>query len=93
VAKKRFYAVKVGKKPGIYKSWPECQKAVDGFSGAVFKGFEFKSDAKAYMAEKKPVKQPKSRQAAKKPESEGRFWLDPAYDKRLKDGRWNPKYS
>ncbi len=35
----KFYAVKVGRQPGIYCSWPECQAQVIGFSGAVFRSF------------------------------------------------------
>lgn len=93
MAKKNFYAVAAGKKPGIYKSWPECQKAVNGFSGAIFKGFEFKSDAKAYMVENKPKAAHKATAAPEKAKSEGRFWLDPGYDKRLKNGEWNPIYT
>ena len=29
----KFYAVRVGRTPGIYLSWDECKKNVDGFSG------------------------------------------------------------
>ena len=45
----KFYAVKVGKVPGIYTSWPECSKNVTGFTGAVFKSFPTKQDAEAFM--------------------------------------------
>ena len=43
MAKKNFYAVRVGKVPGIYKTWPECQANTSGFPGAVFKGFAGKA--------------------------------------------------
>lgn len=36
---KKFYAVKVGKKPGIYETWAECQSQISGFSGAIYRGF------------------------------------------------------
>ena len=49
MAKKNYYAVKVGKVPGIYKTWPECQSNVSGYPGAVFKGFETLSEAEAFM--------------------------------------------
>lgn len=49
MAKKNFYAVKVGKTPGIYKTWAECQANTTGFSGAVFKGFETLAEADAFM--------------------------------------------
>ena len=50
MAKKNFYAVRVGKKPGIYKTWPECQANTSGYPGAVFKGFETLAEAEDFMA-------------------------------------------
>ena len=38
-AKNNFYGVLVGRQPGIYKTWAECQRQVIGFKGAKFKGF------------------------------------------------------
>ena len=49
MAKKNFYAVRVGKAPGIYKTWPECQANVSGFPGAVFTGFETLAEAEAFI--------------------------------------------
>jgi ribonuclease HI len=37
--KNKFYVVWQGKKPGIYPSWDACKKQVEGFAGALFKGF------------------------------------------------------
>ena len=48
--KKHFYAVKNGRKTGIFKSWDECKKQVIGFKGAVFKGFVTEQEALDYMA-------------------------------------------
>ena len=31
-----YYAVRRGKKPGIYKSWLECQQNVIGFKNATY---------------------------------------------------------
>lgn len=36
MAKKKFYAVKVGKIPGIYSTWNECEAQVKGVSGAKY---------------------------------------------------------
>lgn len=47
---KKFYAVKVGRKPGIYKTWEECQRQINGFSGAVYKGFMDKEEAEAFIS-------------------------------------------
>lgn len=48
----KFYAVKKGRQIGIYKSWDDCKKEVDGFKGAEFKSFSSLDDAKAYLSEK-----------------------------------------
>ena len=49
MAKKNYYAVKVGKTPGIYKTWGECQAMTKGYPGAKFKGFENLEEAEDYM--------------------------------------------
>ena len=36
---KKYYAVKKGLTPGVYLTWDECKKMVDGFSGAIYKSF------------------------------------------------------
>lgn len=46
---KKFYAVKTGKTPGIYLTWEECKNQIDGFSGAVYKGFATKEEAMAFI--------------------------------------------
>jgi len=45
----KYYAVKEGRKPGIYLSWDECKKQVNGYSGAVYKSFASKEDAREFM--------------------------------------------
>lgn len=37
--KNKHYVVWQGKKPGIYSNWGDCKKQVDGFIGALYKGF------------------------------------------------------
>ncbi|HNW71985.1 MAG TPA: viroplasmin family protein [Bacteroidales bacterium] len=37
--KNKFYVVWQGKQPGIYEGWADCRKQVEGFNGALFKGF------------------------------------------------------
>ncbi len=44
-----FYAVRKGKKPGIYMTWSECKDQVHGHKGAEFKKFTNKDDALAYI--------------------------------------------
>ncbi|PMD72094.1 ribonuclease H family protein [Companilactobacillus nuruki] len=45
----KYYAVRRGKKPGIYLTWPECKAQVDGFTGARYKSFTDKSQAQAFL--------------------------------------------
>lgn len=54
-AKKKYYVVKKGKTPGVYYNWPDCQKQVQGFPGAVYKGFVTKAEAEAWYG--KPIKE------------------------------------
>lgn len=35
------YAVFVGRKPGVYLSWQECQKQVSGYPGACYQKYPF----------------------------------------------------
>lgn len=46
---KYYYAVKVGKAPGIYNTWEECKAQVLGFKGALFKKFSSKEQAINYL--------------------------------------------
>lgn len=49
MAKKKFYAIAKGIKPGIYTSWPEAEAQVKGFGGAIFKGFPSRAEAEAWI--------------------------------------------
>lgn len=46
---KKFYGVKNGHKVGVYDNWSDCQKQINGFSGAEYKGFPTKAEAEAYI--------------------------------------------
>jgi len=43
--KPKFYVVWQGHEPGVYKSWADCQKQINGFSGAKYKSFGSLSQA------------------------------------------------
>lgn len=45
----KYYAVRRGKKPGIYRTWPETQRQVNGFSGAQYKSFTTLAAAEAFI--------------------------------------------
>ncbi len=47
--KSKFYAVKVGEKPGIYTSWDEAKEYVEKYPGAKYKSFGTEAEAQAYM--------------------------------------------
>lgn len=53
---KYYYAVKIGKAPGIYETWDECKAQVIGFKGALFKKFKTKEEAKQYLNSNNQVK-------------------------------------
>lgn len=45
----KFYAVRKGRKPGIYTAWDECKQHVAGYSGAEYKSFVNQQDAQNYL--------------------------------------------
>lgn len=45
----KYYAVKKGRQPGIYQDWPACQRAVNGFPGAVYRSFTSLLEAKKWL--------------------------------------------
>lgn len=59
MAKKKYYAVKVGRQPGIYGTWDECKTQVDGVSGAKYKSFATLGDAEKYMLDEEAVTETK----------------------------------
>lgn len=45
----KFYAVKKGKKTGVFSTWDECKEQVTGYKGAVYKSFKTLSEAEAFL--------------------------------------------
>lgn len=45
----KLYAVKVGRTPGVYRTWAAAEKQVKGYPGAVYKSFNKVTDAAAFM--------------------------------------------
>lgn len=45
-----IYAVAVGKVPGLYFSWDEAKRQIDGFSGAKYCKCKTKEEAEAFIA-------------------------------------------
>lgn len=45
----KFYAVKSGRKTGIFNSWEECKRQVDGYPNASYKSFKTAAEAAAFI--------------------------------------------
>lgn len=45
----KYYAVKVGRKTGVFNTWDECKENVNGFKGAVYKSFPSYDEAVAFI--------------------------------------------
>lgn len=46
---KKYYAVRVGKIPGIYFTWDDCKTMVEGYPGAKYKSFGSLAEAEAFL--------------------------------------------
>jgi ribonuclease HI len=47
--KNKFFVVWDGREPGIYRSWEECKRQVDGYPNALYKGFVSEAEAREAM--------------------------------------------
>ena len=56
MAKKKFYAVRSGREPGIYLTWGECDAQVNGYHNAEFQSFTRREDAERYLGIATPGK-------------------------------------
>lgn len=50
----KYYAVRKGKIPGIYRTWSECKDQVHKFSGAIYKSFKTLHEAQAFISPSEP---------------------------------------
>ncbi|HEX4997165.1 MAG TPA: ribonuclease HI [Terriglobia bacterium] len=67
MASTKFYAVRKGYQTGIFRTWDDCRRQVEGFAGAQFKSFPTEREALEYLAGKDPrppVQAPRSPVAA-----------------------------
>ena len=49
--KKLWYAVKSGRKTGLFTSWDDCKLQVIGYPGASYKGFFTKEEAMEFLGD------------------------------------------
>lgn len=45
-----FYAVRTGRKTGVFRTWKECESYVKGFPGARYKKFSTEDEAKSFVS-------------------------------------------
>ena len=70
MAKKKFYAVARGFKPGIYDSWyggDGAQVQVNGFPDAHFQGFVTRAEAEEWFVKNKNIPSSSSKKKKTKP--------------------------
>lgn len=50
MAAKKYYAVKKGRITGVFLEWAECKASIEGFPGAIYKGFATLEEAEEYWS-------------------------------------------
>ena len=53
----KYYAVRVGAKPGVYTDWASCEAQVKGFPKAEYKSFKTRKEAEDFVIATNPAKQ------------------------------------
>lgn len=87
----KFYAVKIGRQPGVYPTWEACKVQVEGFPGARYKSFQTKKDAEGFAfgsltTMPKPSKRASTKGALSKGASLIHIWVDGACLQHAADG-------
>lgn len=62
-----FYAVHIGRKPGVYPTWSECEEQVLGYPGARYKKFATREEAEEYVRTGRDPSGPRRRSAVPAP--------------------------
>lgn len=95
MAKQKIYAVRRGRRPGIYHSWAACEAEVKGYGGADFKSFSTMGEAEAYMKAETEAYRPSTvetfndemeKRIAALGEDEALAFIDGSFDKHDKRG-------
>ena len=89
MAKKKCYAVKNGRKTGIFSTWAECEESVKGYPNATYKGFATREEAEDYLGIKikqqaidaKPETETGSETKKVLPEGTAIAYVDGSYNK------------
>ncbi len=79
MASPKFYAVRGGDSPGVYRTWAECEPLVHGVKGVRYKSFPTEAEAWAFVAgEDSPVPPSPRKRADKKEMAEELPYAVPA---------------
>lgn len=78
----KYYAVRKGRKTGIYTSWKECEAQVKGHPGASYKSFRLLSDAEDFMCIEEDTSLPPSPGTAVLMSGEAIAYVDGSFDVR-----------
>ena len=81
MAKKKFYAIRKGKKPGIYKTWEETKANIGVWKKAEFRGFETLEEAEKYMEDDQGISNEKLLEML---EGKAYAFVDGSYNKKNK---------
>ena len=84
----KFYAVKKGRRNGIFNTWDECRAQIKGFSGAIYKSFSSYKEAYDFINDNELYKKDDERKKYIKCQVE--------YDKNVEafvDGSFSDKYN
>lgn len=94
----KVYAVRKGRRTGIFSTWGECKKQVHKYHGAEFKSFPTEQEARAYLqaspsTKPKAAGKPKKKKSAKTADPLHRdydltFFVDGSFDQ----GSWTYSY-
>ena len=79
----KYYAVKKGRKTGIFTSWDECKEQVNGFAGSIFQSFPSEAEAEAFLhgeGEPVPKKRRKTQAEPMPPETDAWAYVDGSFD-------------
>lgn len=71
MAAKKIYAVRKGRKTGLFSTWSECQEQVTGFPGARFKGFTSREEAEAWLRGEEGAGNPSPASSPRHPAGKG----------------------
>lgn len=72
---KKYYAVRKGRKTGVFETWDECKAAVSGFSGAAYKSFTNREEAMDFVTADSKADEDRDEK-----QSEAFAYVDGSYD-------------